>query len=738
MTPASIVRPDRTPARLSSLPAVVFCLAAVVLPQGATAQEGAKVSGKELARLGFFQDFDELSLDDLLAPDEETVSVASRREQPLSETPGVVTVVDHEQIQSLGARTLRDVLLTLPGFDIVTDNLGRGRIVLRGFRGFGGSSESVLLLMDGHRLNEGINGGATLINLDLPVEKIKRIEVLRGPGSALYGDAALAGVIDIITHSPGELSGITVEAAGGSFAARQIALSLGSPLGGLQIAGFVHFDDLDGARSLVPEDAQTRLDRANPALAPLSLAPDLTTDDRRTLESYYRVTYGGFSLDWRLMQETSKGFVGPTDALGVHNDLNSKQMGLHMGYSWSVGEGGSLAARLGWTQNQVRELLEVFPAGQGAFTSGGTPATLDSGGLLQTALNSRRLAAELVLQRGLPGGHEIVAGLSIGREATWGLEANANVDFRDLTLLRDPVAAEGVQEVEVEMDPLEGVVEDAERTAVGLFVQDSWRIFSPDVAFTAGVRLDHHSDVGTVASPRLAAVWTLPRSFTLKTLYGRAFRAPSFRELHFYLPGLIGNPDLETTVTDTFDASLRYGGETVDLSLGLFLSRVRDPILPEAPYSVASPQQLVNVPGFDTRGVEVEAQANLGAHVAFGSFTALRAEHTETGERSPDVPSYQATLGATFLLGGRFSFTPTVMLRSSRPRAVGDERNELPGYGLLGLSFHGREVFRDLDVGVTIRNLLDEEYFDPSPLLGVPGDYPRPGRSLLVHAEYRF
>ena len=47
-------------------------------------------------------------------------------------------------------------------------------------------------------------------------------------------------------------------------------------------------------------------------------------------------------------------------------------------------------------------------------------------------------------------------------------------------------------------------------------------------------------------------------------------------------------------------------------------------------------------------------------------------------------------------------------------------------------------LFRDLDVGVTIRNLLDEEYFDPSPLLGVPGDYPRPGRSLLVHAKYRF
>jgi outer membrane receptor protein involved in Fe transport len=438
------------------------------------------------------------------------------------------------------------------------------------------------------------------------------------------------------------------------------------------------------------------------------------------------------------MQETSGGFVGPTDALGVHNDLNTKQMGLHMGYRWSVGEGGSLAARLGWTQNQIRELLEVFPAGQGAFTSGGTPATLDSGGLLQTSLNSRHLGAELVLQRGLPRGHEIVAGLSVGREATWGLEANANVDFRDLTLLRDPVPGEGVQEVVVEMDPLEGVVEDAERTAVGLFVQDSWRLFSPDVVFTAGVRLDHHSDLGTAASPRLAAVWTLPRSFTLKTLYGRAFRAPSFRELHFYLPGLIGNPDLEATVADTFDASLRYGGENLELSLGLFLSRVQDPILPEAPYSVAAPQRLVNAPGFDTRGVEVEAKANLGAHVAFGSFTALRAEYSETGERVADVPSYQGTLGVTFLFEDRFSLTPTVTLRSSSPRAVGDERNELPGYGLLGLSFHGREVFRDLGIGVTIRNLLDEEYFDPSPLLGVPGDYPRPGRSLLVHAEYRF
>ena len=692
----------------------------------ALAQEPKRVSSQELARLGFFQDFDELDLEDLLTADEPMVSLASRQQQTRTDAAGVVTVVDEMAIRNLGATTLREVLRTLPGLDVVTDNLGRDSIVVRGLQDRTAGAASVLVLLDGLPLREGTGGGATAINLDFPLTKAKKIEILRGPGSALFGAEALAAVINIVTYSPEEATGISVRAAGGSFGATQISLRLASPLKDFKLVGFVHFDDVDGAQLEVPADAQTTLDRASPDRQPASLAPSRTRDARRTLESLYRITYKGFGVDWRLMQTGSDGFVGPADTLGLQNDLSGKQHSLSGSYRHGLGANGSIAGRVSWVQNQADYLLELAPPNSAVALSDGT-VTLPSGLLVQTSLNTRRYGAEVALDRTLPGGHQFLAGLSLEREATWGLEVDGNYDFRSWALL----SGEGLQ-------PLPGAVQDATRNVVAGFVQDRREFTSPDLAITAGLRVDRLSDLSSVFSPRLGAVWTLPRGFTLKALYGRGFRPPSFSDLHFDLPGLRSNPELEPMVTDTVDALLLYKNRDWEFSVGAFTSQVHDPILPEGPLSIAQPPLLINGADVDLRGIELEARGVMGPHVTFLNFTAQRPEDTDTGEPVAGVPRFQATLGTTLLFADRWSVTPVLILRSGRPRAPGDERGEVPGYALVDLAFRGRTVLKKLDVGGTIRNLFDKEYFDPSPAGGVPGDYPRPGRAILIHAEYQF
>src|SRR5687768_16593068 len=139
----------------------MLALCALLLFRGAAASAAdRKVGAEELSKRGFFQDFDELDLSSLLEGEAVQVSVAARREEPLGEASGAVTLVTADEIHALGLRTLEEVLRIVPGFDVLSDGLGRSRIIVRGVASVAssGSSEGVLLLLDGHRLNDDVNG----------------------------------------------------------------------------------------------------------------------------------------------------------------------------------------------------------------------------------------------------------------------------------------------------------------------------------------------------------------------------------------------------------------------------------------------------------------------------------------------------------------------------------------------------------------------------------------------------
>jgi len=172
---------------------------------------------------GDFRDFDELNLEDLLNV---TVSIAAGRVQRAEEAPSIVSVVTDEDIRRMGARTLADVLETVPGFEVLTDALGRNHIAVRGIVSqhpansavTQASSENILVLFNGHRLNDHFTGGATVVNLDIPLYNIKQVEIVRGPGSVQYGSDALGATFNVLTNVPSfTASGIRV---GGSMEAR--------------------------------------------------------------------------------------------------------------------------------------------------------------------------------------------------------------------------------------------------------------------------------------------------------------------------------------------------------------------------------------------------------------------------------------------------------------------------------------------------------------------------------------
>jgi outer membrane receptor for ferrienterochelin and colicin len=139
------------------------------------------------------------------------VSVSSRKALTTRETPGIISLITAEEIQNAGSRDLIDVLRLVPGFEVLQDNQF---VMGLGIRGNWANEGKVLVLMDGHYMNELLYQTVSLGN-HFPVDAIERIEIIRGPGSAIYGGSAEYGVINIITKAAEDLHGVKVYGAAG-------------------------------------------------------------------------------------------------------------------------------------------------------------------------------------------------------------------------------------------------------------------------------------------------------------------------------------------------------------------------------------------------------------------------------------------------------------------------------------------------------------------------------------------
>ncbi|MDI9432648.1 MAG: YfiR/HmsC family protein [Planctomycetota bacterium] len=154
------------------------------------------------------EDLFAMSLEDLMAVEIDTVVSASKYEQKVSDAPSSVTIITADEIRKYGYRTLAEVLRSAPGFYVNNDR-NYEYVGVRGFRRPGDYDTRILLLVDGHRTNENI-GNSPLFGVQfvLDVDLIDRVEIIRGPGSSLYGSNALLAVINVITKGGKTLNGL--------------------------------------------------------------------------------------------------------------------------------------------------------------------------------------------------------------------------------------------------------------------------------------------------------------------------------------------------------------------------------------------------------------------------------------------------------------------------------------------------------------------------------------------------
>jgi outer membrane receptor for ferrienterochelin and colicins len=498
-----------------------------------------------------------LGLDAALEAVEATPAVvvtASRRAQAQADAPTAVEVVDAAEVRAAGAEDLGEVLAAHPGVALTRTFRGVG-IQLQGL-----DASQVLILVDGQRLPGRVDG--TLDLSRLPAERIERVEVVKGAGSALYGSDALGGVVNIITRRPEPGVQSRLHLAVGSLPTVDGSASVGlrGEQASLQLEAGYH---RAAAVDLTPEDPGTSA----------SAFDTLTGRVKGTYDPTPRLT---LSAEVDLWRRRSRGVdLGPPLPGGLQAVYDRR----NTTFTWA-GRGG-LDARLGAHRVQVHAQGSGF-ADDFSLDQRGR----DGEGSLDQAQRTTERLGEL--------------------NAEWsGQLHDEHLSSAGVMALLETISSPRIQP------------DRARRGRFAVFAQHEWTPVGGALALVPGLRLDLDTTFGASLSPKLATRFEPAEQVTLRASYGAGFRAPSFREQLL----LFENPSAGYVVEGNLDLRPERGhnvsvegewrpAEGLSVRAQLFQNWLRDLIQTGSGEAGAPGQPLrfryVNIGRAITRGLEAQ------------------------------------------------------------------------------------------------------------------------------------
>lgn len=663
--------------------------------------------------------------------DSATISVASGASQQLRRAPAVASVFTAEDIRAIGATDLTQVLELVPGLHVARSLLVYDPQYQ--LRGVGSTfNQQILMLVDGVRLQNPDLGGQDELWVSMPVDQIERIEVIRGPGSALYGADAFSGVIAITTKRGAGSQGGSARLSLGSYGERALSLQQGAALGPLAWSAYLRAGRSYGPDPVVQADAQTALDALFGTHA--SLAPGRLHTGHRDLDAGLQLAWQELKLQAGFKRRDGVGSgAGLAQALSDRDWARSDTTTLAADYlRQGLAPHWDLQAHAALTRYHVDSFFVLFPAG--AF-GGAYPDGMQGG----PGRDSRVAEASLGLVYQGWAGHRWRAGLGLLDSHMYDTWEVKNFDFQFVPGVGHvPVPRDGLQRVA----DAERYVQPQRRRVAYVLLQDEWNL-AKDWVLTAGLRHDRYSDLGGTTNPRLALVWDAAYNLTLKALHGQAFRAPSFADLYnINNPVNIGNPHLRPERMRSSELVADWQAAAgLHLVLNLFDYRMRDIVrlLPNAdPLTGATAANLGSQSG---RGLELEGQWQAGPALRLqGSYAFTRAIDGLSGQRSADAPRHMLKLGADWRWGSDWALNLQARHIADRARAVGDVRPPIPDYTLLDLALHWRrEARQGWSLLLGLRNALDADACEPSPAPGnIPNDFPLARRNWVLQAGYAF
>ena len=638
----------------------------------------------------------------LVYGDKSFVSIASGSRQPIARAPSVATVVTAEDIAAIGAADLDEVLETVPGMHVARSPLGYNPIYI--IRGISTQyNPQVLMLVNGIPITGVIFGDRSNIWGGMPVENIARIEVMRGPGSALYGADAFSGVINVITKTAADLNGTELGVRAGSFNNRDGWVQHGGTWGNFDVAAYLRAGATDGQRQIITTDAASS--------TPNSLAPGPVNVGRNAIDGRFDLSRGKWRLRTGIQRRDHIGTgAGIASALDPKGNNFGQRLSTDLTYQdMNFAPDLDVTAQASYLHITEKSDLTLFPPGYGGFPQGiiGNPYKWE-----------RHLRFNLAAAYTGLHNHKLRFGTGTQDDDLYRTQESNNYS----TGSPGPV---------VEVTPF---LLPHSRRVNYVYAQDEWA-FIRDWYLTAGVRRDHYSDFGNTTNPRIALVWETAYNLTSKVLYGRAFRPPSFSELYnINNPVLLGNPNLKPESNESVELAFAWQtSSTLQTNVNLFRYQMKDILRPDANVTAQNAGRQ-HGQGFE---VELTWDANRSLRLT-GNYAQQHSTDEATNQDAGNAPRQHVYARADWRFMPRWTLDTQLNYVADRKRESGDPRPAIADYHTVDITLRNQKRSSDWDFAVKVLNLFNADAREPSPSPGlIRYDLPLAGREWRVELSHQ-
>jgi len=539
---------------------------------------------------------------------------------------------------------------------------------VRGFGRLGDSNNRVLVLIDGHRINDNVFGEPYLgTEFLVDVDLIERVEIIRGPSSSLYGTDAFFAVIQVITRKARQLKGLELSFEPASFGTYAGRASYGGQYKGVDMVLSGTFYNSPGPTLFFPQFD-------SPAT---NYGVTKNTDYESFQHVLATISFHGFTLQG-LFSARDKGV--PTAYYGgLFNDPQTQNYDYHqyldLSYQYSIGDKWDLTARTSYDQARLQA-----PVGYSTGLPDGS-TTVDTYSFRGNWSDSEVKVGGTLLKK-----HRITAGTEI--------IDNLRQDQGDYTALGNIFVAV----------PATSVI-------WALYGQDEFSIVQ-NLTLSAGLRYDHYSSFGGNTSPRLGLIYHAFPQTTLKLLYGTAFRAPEPFELTpdygaFFDNNLQLKPETIRSIEGVVEQGL---GEHFSLSGSVFRNSINNLITLQT-NPVDSQLIYENSGKAVAAGVGVELDGHLsGGLQGRASYSYVDAKQPQTQQILANSPQHLGKLNLTYPLVPKRLFASVDAQYTSSVQTLAG--NTVNGFSVLNFTMLGHSLGKHLEFSASVYNVFNKKYFD--------------------------
>ncbi|MCE5310290.1 MAG: TonB-dependent receptor [Acidobacteriales bacterium] len=607
------------------------------------------------------------------------VETATLYARTLEQAPARVTVVTEHEIRRHGYRTLGEALDSAAGFHVTSDGV-QTFVGVRGFNLPGDYCTRILVLVNGHYLTDDIYAAMYMFGEDFGIDMslVERIEIVRGPTSALYGSNGVFATINIFTRPPAESDGTTVSTTAGSHGVRKGVVTTSAYLGRganllLSAAGYHN----SGRTLEVPGFGSTG-----------------NVDATQGYRTFAHLTWKDWSVIASFADNKALGPAGYFCNIFGDPGTSSRDAHSFIEASWTrpIGKDSSLNWRFYYDQFRYR----------GRYDS------LDGDG----SANDRREFAT-----GDWVGTRLSYQTPVHKLGTLTIGGQFDADIRNLQ-----------RDYEVDRPNLLLVDTNKRNQSYALFAQQEWNLTSRWTLF-AGFRLDDSRLNAAFVSPRVAAVYKASPKSSYKFIYGRAFRNPSTYE-RYWSP----SPLLVAEKIHSFEF-VREKDLTPRISAAGSVYYYRLNGLIEGVPISESILQYRNQRDSWASGLDVEMKGRATEWLELSASFSVQEARYKHGKDLPNFPDRLAKFRAAVpLFRDRLSLAMAGRYHSASMAVDGEK---VAGAVVADLTINTNRLHPQLDLQFGIRNLADRRYYDPISEEHSMLTLLRPGRTVFLRIEWR-